>query len=110
MKFYEALRKVPCIMYLPHADKWWKNADDLLRQTLCDLLNDVDPTLPLFFFATCDSDDMVKGNDEEDDEGEREELIKLFGNHQVVRLETPSKQQMSMFWDQLKDQVKVCGL
>lgn len=56
-KFYEGLRKVPAILFLPHADNWWANADELLRQTLIDLLSDVDPTIPLFFFATCDTID-----------------------------------------------------
>lgn len=101
MKFYEALRKVPCLVYLPHADKWWANADDLLKQTLLDLLSDMDPTLPLFFLATCDSKSLM--------DNAEEGLTSLFGHHQVVMLEAPSKEQMTEFWLQLKDQVQVCS-
>jgi hypothetical protein len=54
VSFREALRKIPSVVYLPHIDSWWKSAEQSLRTTLINMIQDVDPSLPLLLLAISD--------------------------------------------------------
>eukprot|EP01126_Amoeba_proteus_P064557 TRINITY_DN9059_c0_g4_i2.p1 TRINITY_DN9059_c0_g4~~TRINITY_DN9059_c0_g4_i2.p1 ORF type:complete len:772 (+),score=175.82 TRINITY_DN9059_c0_g4_i2:144-2459(+) len=99
-----ALRKVPSILYLPHLDGWWKLASGVLRQTLLDLLNDLDPSVPLCLIATCEK---VYGPASVHD---GVEFLKLFSPEQVFVIPPPRKSQMVLFWGQVAELVKLSGL
>ena len=52
--FVEARRSAPALLFLPHAQLWWRTAPASLRATLWMLLADLPPDLPLLLLATAD--------------------------------------------------------
>ena len=52
--FIEARRAAPAVLYLPHVQLWWDTASPCLRATLCMLLADLPPELPLLLLAVAD--------------------------------------------------------
>ena len=50
----EARRAAPAILHLPHLQLWWDTAPPSLRATLCMLLADLPPDLPLLLVASAD--------------------------------------------------------
>lgn len=54
LNYKEALRKVPSVLYLPHIDQWWETGSSALKSIFFTLFQDMDPTLPVLFFATSD--------------------------------------------------------
>ena len=53
--FIEARRAAPAVLYLPHVQLWWETASSCLRATLCMLLADLPPDLPLLLLAVADN-------------------------------------------------------
>eukprot|EP01102_Stenamoeba_stenopodia_P015429 TRINITY_DN5253_c0_g1_i5.p1 TRINITY_DN5253_c0_g1~~TRINITY_DN5253_c0_g1_i5.p1 ORF type:complete len:526 (+),score=122.18 TRINITY_DN5253_c0_g1_i5:275-1852(+) len=51
----EAKRKLPAVLYMPRAPEWWKMASPAMQLILTSFLQDLDPSLPLFFIMTSDS-------------------------------------------------------
>lgn len=51
----EAKKVQPSILFLPHIDTWWDDAEyQLLRSSLLTFLQDLEPSFPLLLLATCD--------------------------------------------------------
>ena len=51
--FQEAKKKSPSIIYIPNIDSWWSVATNSLKLVLVNLLNDLDPSVPILLFSNC---------------------------------------------------------
>jgi hypothetical protein len=92
--FKEAVKKIPSVIYLPHMDSWWNTASETLRTAFINMIQDVEPTLPLFFLATSDlpATDLPK------------ELVSLFvGN--LFELDFPDKLSRKEFFSSFSEDV-----
>ncbi len=81
--FVEARRAAPAVLYLPHLELWWATAPVSLRATLCMLLAELPPELPLLLLATAEVEPAAL----------EPEARKLFAGHSVLQMGTPSTQQ-----------------
>lgn len=100
-RFKEAMIKLPSIVFLPHFDGWWSSASESLHQTLIHLLNDLDPTVPLFFLAVSDCRLAALRELTGDVVGQ------IFEPTRIVGIPQPSDQCLANFWELLKAQVMV---
>ncbi|EDV23128.1 uncharacterized protein TRIADDRAFT_58090 [Trichoplax adhaerens] len=55
----EASSKCPCVLFLPRIETWWSVASDSLRATICGLLCDLQPSLPILLLATSDCENFT---------------------------------------------------
>lgn len=81
--FVEARRAAPAVLYLPHLELWWATAPASLRATLCMLLAELPPELPLLLLATAEVEPSAL----------EPEARKLFAGHAVFQMGSPSDQQ-----------------
>lgn len=89
--FTEARRSTPSILYLPHFNLWWENAQDQLRAVLLTLLEELPSDFPILLFGTC----SVPLEELEDDP------CRVFPPHNVFTLTTPSTEDRSIFFERL---------
>jgi hypothetical protein len=93
--------KLPSIVFLPHFDGWWAGSSDGLKQTLMNLLNDLDPTVPLFFLAVSD----CRLTPLRELTGEM--VDQIFEPSRIVAISNPTDECLKNFWELLKTQVHV---
>ncbi|KAG9137426.1 hypothetical protein Leryth_020634 [Lithospermum erythrorhizon] len=89
--FTEARRTTPSILYLPHFNLWWENAQDQLRAVLLTLLEELPSDLPILLFGTS----PVPLEELDDDP------FRVFPAHNVFTLSTPSIEDRSIFFERL---------
>lgn len=99
----EAQKCLPCVLYLPQVELWWKNASESMHLTLTMMLTTLQAqgSLPIMFLA-CTASTSCDGQSLPDD------LLALFENDPsvsatsvVMELDTPSKSERHAHFEQL---------
>eukprot|EP01119_Soliformovum_irregulare_P016810 TRINITY_DN4918_c0_g1_i1.p1 TRINITY_DN4918_c0_g1~~TRINITY_DN4918_c0_g1_i1.p1 ORF type:complete len:513 (+),score=175.61 TRINITY_DN4918_c0_g1_i1:500-2038(+) len=54
MAVKDCIRQVPAILFLNHVDSWWNLASPTLHSNFFNIIQDIDPALPLFLVAVSD--------------------------------------------------------
>ena len=98
--FFEAEKRLPCIIYLPHINHFWPNLSETLRATFLTILDDLEPTKPLLIVATSDIDFNVLPDD----------LQEIFSQNgascQLMEMRKPNEEERrkffySLFFDEI---------
>ena len=55
LEMKECIKKLPCIIYLPHIDLWWETASDVLKYNFVNAIEDLDANMQVLLVATAES-------------------------------------------------------
>ena len=95
--FKEARRNAPCVLYLPHIDRWWNTAHESLQSCLSLLINDIPHDCSILLLSTSDTSFNNLDN----------EIKNIFSIYSCSRLNLSSDQNKIVFsmrmnfWKQL---------